>query len=139
RRVGGMCAERGLDAVIEVDGGENQATARQAVAAGATAIVAGSAVFGTKDYKAAIAAIRRCASAELTEPLSTPAFSADANRDALKRAAAEAAVDLVQDGMVVGLGTGSTAAFAGEGLARGHRPGVRFFGIPPSGRTGAQG
>ena len=33
----------------------------------------------------------------------------DVDRDALKRAAAEAAVELVQDGMVVGLGTGSTA------------------------------
>jgi ribose 5-phosphate isomerase A len=33
-------------------------------------------------------------------------------REALKRAAAEAAVELVQDGMVVGIGTGSTATFA---------------------------
>ena len=38
--------------------------------------------------------------------------AADAARDLLKRAAAEAAVELVEDGMVVGLGTGSTAAFA---------------------------
>ena len=68
RRVREMCAQRGLDPVIEVDGGENQATARQAVAAGATAIVAGSAIFGSKDYKAAIAAIRRCAPAELAQP-----------------------------------------------------------------------
>jgi ribulose-phosphate 3-epimerase len=58
RRVREMCLQRGLDPVIEVDGGENQRTARQAVAAGATAIVAGSAIFGSKDYKAAIAAIR---------------------------------------------------------------------------------
>ena len=41
---------------------------------------------------------------------------ADVDRDALKRAAAEAAVELVQDGMVVGLGTGSTATFAIEAL-----------------------
>jgi ribulose-phosphate 3-epimerase len=68
RRVREMCMQRGLDPVIEVDGGENQTTARQAVAAGATAIVAGSAIFGSKDYKAAIAAIRRCAHAELTQP-----------------------------------------------------------------------
>jgi ribulose-phosphate 3-epimerase len=53
--------ERGLDPVIEVDGGENETTAGQAAAAGATAIVAGSAIFGTKDYKAAIAAIRASA------------------------------------------------------------------------------
>ena len=49
-----MCAQRGLDPVIEVDGGENDATAGQAAAAGATAIVAGSAIFGTEDYAAAI-------------------------------------------------------------------------------------
>ena len=41
-----MCAERGLHPVIEVDGGENATTAAQAAAAGATAIVAGSAIFG---------------------------------------------------------------------------------------------
>jgi ribulose-phosphate 3-epimerase len=58
RRIRAICAERGLDPVIEVDGGENAATARQAVAAGANAIVAGSAIFGAKDYRAAIAAIR---------------------------------------------------------------------------------
>jgi ribose 5-phosphate isomerase A len=61
-----------------------------------------------------------------------------ADRDALKRAAAEAAVELVQDGMVVGLGTGSTAAFAVEALARRYREGLRFVGIPTSDRTAAQ-
>jgi ribulose-phosphate 3-epimerase len=58
RRLRAMCNERGLHPVIEVDGGENAATAAQASAAGATAIVAGSAIFGTRDYDAAIAAIR---------------------------------------------------------------------------------
>ena len=62
----------------------------------------------------------------------------DADRDALKRAAAEAAGELVQDGMIVGLGTGSTAAFAVEALARRHRQGLRFLGIPTSERTAAQ-
>jgi len=66
------------------------------------------------------------------------ATSADAGRNALKRAAAEAAVELVEDGMVVGLGTGSTAAFAVEALARRHRQGLRFVGIPTSERTAAQ-
>ena len=61
-----------------------------------------------------------------------------AGRDVLKRAAAEAAVDLVQDGMVVGLGTGSTAAFAVEALGRRHREGLQFIGIPTSERTAAQ-
>jgi len=59
-------------------------------------------------------------------------------RDAFKRAAAEEAVKLVEDGMVVGLGTGSTAAFAIEALARRHRQGLRFLGIPTSERTAAQ-
>jgi ribose 5-phosphate isomerase A len=60
------------------------------------------------------------------------------DRDALKRAAAEAAVALVEDGMIVGLGTGSTARFAVEALARRHREGLRFLGIPTSERTAAQ-
>jgi ribulose-phosphate 3-epimerase len=68
RRVREMCLQRGLDPVVEVDGGENQTTARQAVAAGATAIVAGSAIFGAKDYKAAIAAIRGSAVADASQP-----------------------------------------------------------------------
>jgi ribose 5-phosphate isomerase A len=55
---------------------------------------------------------------------------ADADRDALKREAAEAAVELVRDGMVVGLGTGSTATFAVDALARHYRRGLRFVGIP---------
>jgi ribulose-phosphate 3-epimerase len=58
RRLRAMCAARGLHPVIEVDGGENATTAAQAVAAGATAIVAGSAIFGTKDYAKAIAELR---------------------------------------------------------------------------------
>ena len=62
---------------------------------------------------------------------------ADAERDALKRAAAEAAVELVEDGMVVGLGTGSTAAFAVDALARRYRQGLRFLGIATSERTAA--
>ncbi|HUC68927.1 MAG TPA: ribose-5-phosphate isomerase RpiA [Stellaceae bacterium] len=60
------------------------------------------------------------------------------DRDALKRMAAEAAVALVEDDMVVGLGTGSTAAFAVEALARRHGQGLRFLGIPTSDRTAAQ-
>jgi len=60
------------------------------------------------------------------------------NRDTLKRAAADAAVELVQEGMVVGLGTGSTAAFAVEALARRFQEGLRFVGIPTSERTAAQ-
>jgi ribulose-phosphate 3-epimerase len=68
RRIRAMCAERGLDPVIEVDGGGNRTTAAQAVAAGANAIVAGSAIFGAEDYKAAIAAIRGSAVAGASQP-----------------------------------------------------------------------
>ena len=53
-----MCDERGLDPVIEVDGGLSGANAWRVIEAGANAIVAGSAVFGAGDYAEAIAAIR---------------------------------------------------------------------------------
>ncbi len=59
----GFCDTHGLDPIIEVDGGMSGKTAWRAIDAGATAIVAGSAVFGAKDYAAAIAAIR-----DSTEP-----------------------------------------------------------------------
>ena len=62
-RLRAMCAERGLRPVIEVDGGENATTAAQAAGAGATAIVAGSAIFGAKDYARAIAELRDKAAA----------------------------------------------------------------------------
>jgi ribulose-phosphate 3-epimerase len=68
RRIRAICADRGLNPVIEVDGGENMKTAGQAAAAGATAIVAGSAIFGTKDYGAAIAAIRASAASAMANP-----------------------------------------------------------------------
>ncbi len=64
-RLRAMCAKRGLYPVIAVDGGENPATAAEAASAGATAIVAGSAIFGSKDYAAAIAAIRGSAAAAI--------------------------------------------------------------------------
>jgi ribulose-phosphate 3-epimerase len=67
RRLRAMCAARNLHPVIEVDGGENATTAGQAAAAGATAIVAGSAIFGAQDYAAAIAAIRASAAAAAAE------------------------------------------------------------------------
>jgi ribulose-phosphate 3-epimerase len=63
RRLRAICAERDLATLIEVDGGENAATAGQAAAAGARVIVAGSAVFGAKDYADAIATIRANAAA----------------------------------------------------------------------------
>ena len=62
-----ICARRGIDPIIEVDGGENRTTAAEAAAAGATAIVAGSAIFGAKDYAGAIAAIRADATAAMVQ------------------------------------------------------------------------
>jgi len=58
RKLRRMIDERGLKVDVEVDGGINAQTARDVVAAGANVLVAGSAVFGAKDYAAAIRAIR---------------------------------------------------------------------------------
>jgi ribose 5-phosphate isomerase A len=56
----------------------------------------------------------------------------------LKRRAAAAAVAEVEDGMVLGLGSGSTAALAVKTLAaRIAREGLRVAGIPTSERTAA--
>jgi ribulose-phosphate 3-epimerase len=63
QRLRAMCAERGVRPVIEVDGGENATTAAQAAGAGATAIVAGSAIFEAEDYAKAIAELRAKAAA----------------------------------------------------------------------------
>jgi ribose 5-phosphate isomerase A len=60
------------------------------------------------------------------------------DRDQLKRAAALRAIEEIEDGMVVGLGTGSTAAFVVEGLAARVTAGLRVVGIPTSERTAAQ-
>jgi ribulose-phosphate 3-epimerase len=58
RNLRSLCDERGFDPVIEVDGGQDCRHAGEAIAAGADAIVAGSAIFGTQDYAAAITSIR---------------------------------------------------------------------------------
>src|SRR6266702_4523810 len=50
-----LCDDRGLSTIIEVDGGQSRLTTRQVIAAGADAIVAGTAVFGAADYADAIA------------------------------------------------------------------------------------
>jgi ribose 5-phosphate isomerase A len=60
-------------------------------------------------------------------------------QDAAKRAAATAAATLVQSGMVVGLGTGTTAAFLLEALAARIQDGrLRITGVPTSHRTAAE-
>jgi len=60
------------------------------------------------------------------------------DRDAQKRTAAEAAAALVEDGMIVGLGTGSTARFAIDTLIARVRDGLRIRAIPTSERSAAQ-
>ncbi|MDP3238248.1 MAG: ribulose-phosphate 3-epimerase [Myxococcales bacterium] len=59
KRLRAMLDAKGLSAVdIEVDGGINADTAKRVVAAGASVLVAGNAVFTAPDYAKAIAALR---------------------------------------------------------------------------------
>lgn len=53
----------------------------------------------------------------------------------LKRQAVLKAVEFVRDGMVVGLGTGSTAAFAIEALGVKIKKGLKIVGVPTSNKT----
>jgi ribose 5-phosphate isomerase A len=56
--------------------------------------------------------------------------SAAADSEDQKRAAAARAVELVMPGMVLGLGSGSTANFVLEALAARAAQGLRVVGIP---------
>jgi ribose 5-phosphate isomerase A len=58
--------------------------------------------------------------------------------DARKLAAAEAAATLVEDGMTVGLGSGSTASLAVAAVGRRVAQGLRIVAIPTSEATAAQ-
>ncbi len=58
--------------------------------------------------------------------------------DAPKRAAGHAAAELIEDGMAVGLGTGSTVRFAMERLAERMREGLACVGVPTSHQTAAR-
>ncbi|KAG2262802.1 hypothetical protein Bca4012_046779 [Brassica carinata] len=53
-----MCVELGVNPWIEVDGGVTPKNAYKVIEAGANALVAGSAVFGAKDYAEAIKGIK---------------------------------------------------------------------------------
>ncbi|MHB1044019.1 MAG: ribulose-phosphate 3-epimerase [Eubacteriales bacterium] len=61
KAVRGMLEEGGFDAELEVDGGINDKTAAAVVKAGATVLVAGSAIFGRKDTKRAVRELRLAA------------------------------------------------------------------------------
>ncbi|MDD4169080.1 MAG: ribulose-phosphate 3-epimerase [Desulfotomaculaceae bacterium] len=56
-----MLREKGLNAEIQVDGGVNRDTAAAVAQAGATVLVAGSAIFGREDIVAAVREIREAA------------------------------------------------------------------------------
>jgi len=60
------------------------------------------------------------------------------NQDELKAAAAEAAAAQLRDGMIVGLGTGTTAAFAIDAIGRRVAQGLKIIGVPTSERTTEQ-
>jgi ribulose-phosphate 3-epimerase len=59
RRLRAMLDTRGLKADIEVDGGINETTGPEVAEAGANVLVAGSFVFGAKDYRLAVASLRQ--------------------------------------------------------------------------------
>jgi ribulose-phosphate 3-epimerase len=61
RRLRRMADERGQQLEIQVDGGIKPSTVGAVAEAGANAFVAGTAVFGASDYRAAIQAIRAAA------------------------------------------------------------------------------
>jgi ribulose-phosphate 3-epimerase len=63
RRVRDLLAATGSRAQIEIDGGIDESNAADVVAAGATILVAGNAIFGTADAEAATRALRAAASA----------------------------------------------------------------------------
>ncbi len=76
RQISKMIRDRGLTVEIEVDGGVDASTAPLVVSAGASILVAGSAVFGKRDRAAAMQALRSAvsqmsASARSSRPLRT--------------------------------------------------------------------
>ena len=58
--------------------------------------------------------------------------------DEWKNAAATWAADQLQDGMVVGLGSGSTASFTVAAIGRRMKNGLRVTGVPTSEKTAAE-
>ena len=58
-----------------------------------------------------------------------------AEQDELKKAAAEKALELVRDGMLIGLGSGSTVRYFTEGVGRLVADGMRVRGVPTSRAT----
>jgi ribulose-phosphate 3-epimerase len=63
-KIANWISKRGLATRLEVDGGISPETIKRVVDAGANVIVAGTAVFGQRDYAAAITALRTAAAAQ---------------------------------------------------------------------------
>ncbi|MBR2522797.1 MAG: ribulose-phosphate 3-epimerase [Coriobacteriales bacterium] len=64
-RIASECKARGVNPIIEVDGGINAQTVKLAAAAGATMFVAGNAIFGKTDRVGAMEAIRKSAASAI--------------------------------------------------------------------------
>ncbi len=71
------------------------------------------------------------------DPLNAVSGGPTTRQDEWKRAAAVAAVVEAADGMMIGLGTGSTAELFVRALAERTRRGLRVTGVPTSERTAA--
>ncbi len=67
RRIRALCDERGVNPMVEVDGGIAAGTAPLVAGAGANVLVAGSAVFGAQNRPEAIASIRAAAESALVK------------------------------------------------------------------------
>jgi ribulose-phosphate 3-epimerase len=59
RTLGQLIQRKNLKTLIEIDGGVNEKTIADIAAAGVDAFVAGSAIFGSRDYQATIHAFRK--------------------------------------------------------------------------------
>jgi ribulose-phosphate 3-epimerase len=59
RQLRAMIENHGLSTLIEIDGGVNRTTIKDIAAAGTDVFVAGSAIYGTPDYEAAIREFRQ--------------------------------------------------------------------------------
>jgi ribose 5-phosphate isomerase A len=67
-----------------------------------------------------------------------PNDNGDMNIDQLKEEAASASAERLTDGMIVGLGSGSTATLAVAAIGRRVKDGLKIIGIPTSEKTAEQ-
>ncbi len=72
RRLKRFCLERGLDPMIQIDGGINLETASQAAAAGVNNFVAGTFIFRSPDYGRTIDELRQACEQAVTPDTSYP-------------------------------------------------------------------